>query len=791
MKILALPGKLYRFFLPRRKALFAGVLVAIALSAAGLQQVRLQEDIAAMLPDGHSRVARDFALLQQAPFAQKVIVSLAAGPEIDQDQLLRTADAVAAALSPPFFSRAISGPGEMTDGRLLFWLAAALPNLVNGEELAAFAAEVQAEGVDRRLEEVYARLLSPEGWVLQGLLRRDPLGLQRLGLEKLRHLNLVPEARLAGNNFLSADGRHALVVAEASVALTDSAGAEQLLAHLDGVLQETVPEDIRPTVISGHRYTAANSQGIKRDLFLTLGCALLGMAAIFLIYLRSWRALFVFLIPVVVVGIAAVTTALFHGTLSAITLGFGAVLLGISVDFGLHVYFALRHGGAAPETVLTNVARPVIYGGTTTIAAFTVLLFSELPGQRQLAVFAIVGLGMALLLSLLVLPHLIQAGPEKGERAARGFLKEGAGKRNLLLAGWALLLVLGCWQASNLRFNGDLRTLSLIPADLRSVETELQSVWGNMRGRAMVFAEGADLEQALVANDALFAFLSQRLPLADIVSIAPILPAAAAQEANRRAWADFWQRGDGAEVQQQVLYSGRKLGFSEEAFAPFISELTRPAAPVTVEGLHQAGLGEMAEALIIPAEKGFKVLTLIPDSPQVGALFAEELPVSGVHLVSQSRFGEEVSRAIGRDFLRFILSASLLVTVVLAFMFRSPRRVFLALVPVITGLVAMFGIMAAVGLEFTLLNVVATILIIGLGVDYGIFMVCKLSEGRDHATDRAVLVSGLTTIAGFGALVLAKHPALHSIGITVLLGIGAAIPAALLVIPALFRSREA
>jgi predicted RND superfamily exporter protein len=53
--------------------------------------------------------------------------------------------------------------------------------------------------------------------------------------------------------------------------------------------------------------------------------------------------------------------------------------------------------------------------------------------------------------------------------------------------------------------------------------------------------------------------------------------------------------------------------------------------------------------------------------------------------------------------------------------------------------------------------------------------------------DRAVLVSGLTTLAGFGALVLARHPALHSIGVTVLLGIGAAIPAALLVIPALSR----
>ena len=57
-------------------------------------------------------------------------------------------------------------------------------------------------------------------------------------------------------------------------------------------------------------------------------------------------------------------------------------------------------------------------------------------------------------------------------------------------------------------------------------------------------------------------------------------------------------------------------------------------------------------------------------------------------------------------------------------------------------------------------------------------------------TARAVLLAGLTTLAGFGALVLARHPALHSIGLTVLLGIGAAMPTALLVIPALRRNEE-
>ena len=76
-------------------------------------------------------------------------------------------------------------------------------------------------------------------------------------------------------------------------------------------------------------------------------------------------------------------------------------------------------------------------------------------------------------------------------------------------------------------------------------------------------------------------------------------------------------------------------------------------------------------------------------------------------------------------------------------------------------------------------------MIIGICIDYGIFMVSRVDGAADPGTTRAVLVSGLTTIAGVGVLAMAKHPALQSIGLTVLLGFGAAVPTALYVIPAL------
>jgi predicted exporter len=326
--------------------------------------------------------------------------------------------------------------------------------------------------------------------------------------------------------------------------------------------------------------------------------------------------------------------------------------------------------------------------------------------------------------------------------------------------------------------------MNLVPPEIRQAESELQQTWGNLRGRAVAFVEGKDLQAALAANDRLFTFLAARLPAGDIVSLAPIFPSAAVQASNRQAWSAFWGGDRGQIILQALRTEAAPLGFAPDAFAPFLQQLSTAPPVIDAEGLRQAGLGEALAALVIEESNRVRLLTLLPDTPAVAALFAGAAP-GGAHLVSQAQFGITISRAVERDFARYLVVTSLVVTLLVAALFRRPAKILLTLVPAVTGLTVMTGIMGALGIAFNLFNIVATVLVLGLCVDYGIYIVCRVTEGTDHAADRAVLVSGLTTLAGFGILVLASHPALHSIGISVLLGIGAAIPAALLVIPAL------
>ncbi len=782
---------LYRLFAPRRALLFLLTLLLLGTSLAGLTRLEVREDIESMLPDDTSQVADDFRRLQQAPFARKVLISLHGSQITSTATLLTAADGLAAALSPEYFSRAVTGPAMLENNRLPDWLESSLPQLLGANDLQRIDDGLTPARVQQQLETGYRQMLSPEGWLLKGVIRRDPLELRNLGLEKLRFVNPISKTRLQDGHFLSADGHSALIIADSSVAITDSGGGARMLEQFQQAADGVLPKGVEARLVSGHAYTVANAEAIQRDLFVVLTASTLGLAALFLLFLRSWRALFVFLVPVSVVGLAAVAVSWCYPVVSGVTLGFGAVLLGIAVDFGLHVYFVLRQSEGEPEAALGRVSRPVLFGALTTLAGFAVLLTSSLPGQRQLAVFAMTGIAAALLLALIVLPHLVVSDWRPAPRRLyQSLTVKRRRKPGLLLLLWLVIMV-GCsWKVAEVPVNGELRSLSLMPTELLAAEQELQQTWGNLRSMAMVFAEGGDLQEALGANDMLFELLRRELPDVTVISLAPLLPSAANQASNLQRWQAFWQQR-GESTRQLLRQAGESRGFSEAAFAPFFAGLQRQPEPVTVETLRQLGLGDLLDVLLLENGAGVQLVTLVPDTPEVTALFSADAALPpGIHLVSQARFGREVGSAIRADFLRFITLAGGAVLLMVALLLRRPAQILLALLPVVTGLVVMLGTMGWLGMEFNLFNIVATILVIGLGVDYGIFMVCRGEPGEDRATRQAVLVAGLTTLVGFGALAFAEHPALYSIGTTVLLGIGGAVPTALLVVPALQRERS-
>src|SRR5439155_6895406 len=138
---------------------------------------------------------------------------------------------------------------------------------------------------------------------------------------------------------------------------------------------------------------------------------------------------------------------------------------------------------------------------------------------------------------------------------------------------------------------------------------------------------------------------------------------------------------------------------------------------------------------------------------------------------------------------QFALWTAVAVAAILYLTLASIELVVATLLPLAFGLLWTFGAMGWLGLKIDLMNSVFVIFIIGVGEDYSVFLVTnKLDEWRGRperlaATSAAVLISALITILGFAVLVFARHPALFSMGTTVLIGMGFAFAATLVLTP--------
>ncbi|MDY0190908.1 MAG: MMPL family transporter [Desulfuromonas sp.] len=806
-------ARLYSFFSRRRKLLVLGYGCFVLLGILCFSSVVQEENIEALLPDtAGTTVRRDFALLQHAPFARKVLIDLhtlpaaeggLSGTKAQQSaQLKQVAIDLSRALRPPLFTQALYAPPLQSEVALDQTLLQALPNLVTVDDLVTIEQRLGEQQIDKQLQWVRNQLLMPQGWWTKQSLRSDPLQLWQIAAGHLRQLNPMSKSDHQQSDFVSQDGTHRLVVVDTDISISDVAGSRRMMEQLQQHLVSIVPASIKASVVSGHLYTLANADSVQRDLRLVLGTATVAILLIFFLLLRSWRALFVFILPASVLGYAVAAVAVFFPTVSGITIGFGAVLLGVTVDFTLHVYFSLR-ASSEPLQQLRSLTTPLMGSALTSFLAFSILLMSALPGQRQLAIFSMTAIALALLLAVVVMPHLCGAvGVNSSSSRTAGVeqcLVTTQQPGRLWVLVWLVVMLACAGALPRLHFDGAMRSLSVATPELRHNEELLQQVWGNMRSSALLFATGATFEDALQVNDQISQRVHHICADTDLVSLAAILPSQASQRHSREIWHKFWDKHSGS-LQTQLASAGAKYGFSPQAFAPFIQWLPREVPPTDLAVWQRVGLAPLLNGLIVPRSNAANedkssngdghsaaLISLIDEAALTPALQQSIASIDGAVVVAQSEFSRQLSAELATDFGKFISVACAVVVLVLILWYRRWRHVVLALLPVVSGLLFMFGTMSWLGLSFNLFNVIAAILIIGLGVDYGIFILSLCDGSGCQQSRRAVLVSALTTMAGFGALVLAHHPAMNSIGVTVLLGISAAVTTALSVVPVCYR----
>ena len=174
--------------------------------------------------------------------------------------------------------------------------------------------------------------------------------------------------------------------------------------------------------------------------------------------------------------------------------------------------------------------------------------------------------------------------------------------------------------------------------------------------------------------------------------------------------------------------------------------------------------------------------------------FVHELRLVDPEVTGTPVITYEAIRLMERAYIQGTLYAIVVVGTLVALLIRRFRETLLALLPLALGMVWTFGLMYFLDLKFNLGNVFGLPLILGAASEYGLNIMLRFIEDREHdaplvarSTLMAVLVNGLTTIAGFGSLMLADHRGIFGLGLLLTLGTSVSLLAALVVLPVLLR----
>ena len=304
-------------------------------------------------------------------------------------------------------------------------------------------------------------------------------------------------------------------------------------------------------------------------------------------------------------------------------------------------------------------------------------------------------------------------------------------------------------------------------------------------GQAVAAVSASDPETALELNDQLYDTLVELGGDDQVASLSPIWKSYASRKANADRWGAFWSEDRIANLKNLFREEGEKYGFTPDAFDPFFQTLQ---ASVVQENEPAGNLifDQLKGRFVVTLGNETRIFSFFPDEPErIASMEHLKESIPGLVIISRSAIASSLAQDYTREFTRITLIALGLVLLVAGLLLKSVRKVLIVLTPAFAGVASVAVLAKGVGTDLNVMNLVSGIIVIGLCVDYGIFRVHAYTHELDLGTRTAISLSAGTTLIGAGALLFTLHPALYSVGLTLVGGISAGYVTSMLVVPAL------
>jgi predicted RND superfamily exporter protein len=807
---------------PRRTLCFA--LLLAALSLLSVLRLRPETSLKSFFPSADPAAAALDRVFTHFPAADEMLVlATVPGTEPGPQQLLAfagrlqqevTTDAEAAKLVASLRYRA----GEQGRDFVTHVVVPKGLFYLNDAEFAAAQQRLTGSEMARQLRRNEGMLAAPgpAAGALAKALLQDPLHLHEFLQDRLAAARPMRTYQNS-DAFFTEDGRSLLIRIGGAKPPSDMEFCKRLTAHISVLATQANSDGLLLEYSGAYPIAAQSERSIRRDSISSVNGSVACLLLLFIVAFRRPVRLFTITFMPVALGVlyGFGVYAMFSPGITPLTSVIGAMLAGIGIDYAIFYlvhYQERRTAGDAPAEATADTIRRIggalLAAWVTSVVGFVAIVFASVPALRQFSIVGSLGLAGALLGAVFVLPALLALLDRRAPAAAAPPFR--ASLRPLI--GWidrraslcivvscamvgatiASLLIAGPW----LGLETDPTVMHPRPNPALDAEAHIARRMGISPDSLIVYLHADSPEQLLVlayrVNDRLSSAAAKEAGVRSTLGLASLLPdPAVAQRRSRLVGPEYADR--------VVADFDAALGasdFDPKAYGPYRGFLHRLLTPAAAPGVADLlPYQQLAEELLPRTASGgqppAEAITLLfmggatgergESQASVQTLRGLLADIPGATLTGMSVLRLDSEATIHHDLPRLTFAAVAIVAVYLLLHFRSIPLALLAILPTCCSLACLLAVARIAGAKMNLANIVSAPLLIGIDVDYGIFLVSAARRSATRAellenvsaSARAVILCASATLLGFGSLAFTSVPAVRSLGWAVAIGVSA------------------
>jgi 1-acyl-sn-glycerol-3-phosphate acyltransferase len=749
-------------------------------------KINFEEDINQIIPKSE-KSDLTAKVLKQLNFSDKIIVIIEKKSKDDNFQLSETADQFLEKTKP--LQKYIGSiQGKVNDNEIsetFDFVNQNLPLFLDENDYQEIDRKLNRDSIAKQVENNYVSLVSPTSLVTKDFIKKDPLGITFLGMKKLNALNISKDFKLEDNYIVTKNGKNLLLFIEPKNKSNDTKNNEAFVNQLNEIKDNLNKEFKGKTELSyfGSPVIAvANAQQIKKDIQNTVIISMTVLLILLMYYFRNFfTPIIVFLPTLFSVLLALMVLYFIKDKISAISLSVGAILIGITIDYALHILTHYKHNNNIEE-LYKEITQPIILSSATTAVSFLCLVFVRSEALKDLGLFASITVLFSSVSALIIVPQLYHPKEKTGKVSTNFIDKIGHypyEKNKPLIIGCSLIIIACLFGFRHVGFNEDIGDLNYIPKDLKISEAKLEKLSDITSKSIYTISYGNSEEEALARNSDLSQFLEKEKKEGKILSynsLGNVVLSKEDQQKKVEIWQNFWSENKKNQTIFELVNNGNKFGFNSSAFDQFNENLNKTYSTLSLKDYEKIKALQISEFL--SQENGFYTVSNVVkvDEKKRDAFIKDVEKKHDAIAIDRQQMNENFLGLLKRDFNTLINYSLLAILLTIIVFFRNFELTMLTMFPIVLTGVVTAGILYFLGLELNIFSTVVCTLVFGVGDDFSIFLTQAMQ--KEHTTGKnelptyriSIILAVFTTILSIGSLIFAKHPALHSLALVALIG---------------------